>query len=162
MQPFPQNCPYAPGPSASSIGAIAISLCVFSSPLLRLYGLSGETSAVARQLLFYHGVFSVFLWPVGFCLPNAFRAASDVRFTMVISTASMWAFRVALGYVLAPETVSVFGLFTFTGLGMGVMGVWVAMTVDWVFRSALFFWRFVSGRWLAIFKRKAEKSDQTV
>jgi Na+-driven multidrug efflux pump len=42
---------------------------------------------------------------------------------------------------------------------MGVMGVWVAMTVDWVFRSVLFFWRFISGRWLAIFKRK---SAQTV
>ena len=144
------------------VATIAVALCVFSSPLLRLYGLSGETSAVARQLLFYHGAFSVFLWPVGFCLPNAFRAASDVRFTMVVSTVSMWAFRVALGYVLALETVSVFGLFSFTGLGMGVMGVWVAMTVDWVFRSVLFFWRFISGKWLAIFKYKTKKSSQTV
>jgi Na+-driven multidrug efflux pump len=138
---------------------VAISLCVFATPLLHLYGLSGETSEVARRLLIYHGVFSVFLWPIGFCLPPAFRAASDVKFTMVISTFSMWAFRVALGYVMALDTVSVFGVFSFPGLNMGVMGVWFAMTVDWVFRSVLFFWRFISGRWLAIFKRK---SAQTV
>lgn len=150
---------YLLGLGYAIVGTVAISLCVFATPLLHLYGLSGETSEVARRLLIYHGVFSVFLWPIGFCLPPAFRAASDVKFTMVISTFSMWAFRVALGYVMALETVSVFGVFSFPGLNMGVMGVWVAMTVDWVFRSVLLFWRFISGRWLAIFKRK---SAQTV
>ena len=152
---------YLLGLGYAIVGSAAIFLCIFSSPLLRLYGLSGDTSEVARQLLFYHGVFSIFIWPIGFCLPPAFRSASDVKFTMVISTFSMWAFRVALGYVMALETVSVFGLFTFSGLGMGVMGVWVAMTVDWVFRSVLFFWRFISGRWLAIFKRFEEKEKQS-
>ena len=29
------------------------------------------------------------------------------------------------------------------------MGVWVAMTVDWVFRTALFFIRFVTDKWLS-------------
>ena len=133
-------------------GALAVvigAMCLFVKPLLGLYGLSGETSALARQLLLYHGVISVVIWPVAFCLPPAFRAAGDVRFSMVVSTFSMWAFRVALGYVLAPTTVSLFGRFTFPGVGMGVMGVWVAMTVDWVFRTVFFFTRFISGRWIA-------------
>ena len=80
---------------------------------------------------------------------------------MVISTFSMWTFRVALGYVLALETVSVFGLFAFPGANMGVMGVWVAMTVDWVFRTVLFFFRFITGKWLAncAVKLKEKKSD---
>ena len=69
-------------------------------------------------------------------------------FTMVVSTFSMWFFRVAAAYVLALETVSVFGLFSFPGMGLGLMGVWYAMTADWIFRVILFLWRFISGRWL--------------
>ena len=68
---------------------------------------------------------------------------------MVISSFSMWVFRVAAAYLLALDTVSVFGLFTLSGFGFGVMGVWLAMFLDWIFRTALFLWRFVSDRWLA-------------
>jgi len=140
-------------------GVVAL-ICIFCSPLLGLYGLSGETSALARQMLLYHSVISVLIWPIGFCLPNAFRAANDVKFTMLVSTVSMWVLRVALGYVMALESVSVFGLFTIPGLGMGVMGVWVAMTVDWALRVSLFTWRFLSGKWLSRFHlgRKKHKT----
>lgn len=131
-------------------------MCLFVRPLLGLYGLSGPSSELARQLLLYHSLISIFIWPVAFCLPPAFRAAGDVRFSMVISSFSMWVFRVALGYVMALETVSVFGLFSFPGLGMGVMGVWVAMTVDWVFRTVLFFTRFITGKWMAKYFKKAQ------
>ncbi len=131
-----------------AILAVVSLMCLFVKPLLGLYGLSEESSALARQLLLYHSVISVVIWPVAFCLPPAFRAAGDVRFSMVISIFSMWAFRVALGYVLAPETVSLFGVISFPGVSMGVMGVWVAMTVDWMFRTVFFFTRLMSGRWL--------------
>ncbi|MNW23199.1 MATE family multidrug exporter [compost metagenome] len=33
-------------------------------------------------------------------------------------------------------------------LGMGVVGVWLGMFLDWAVRGALFYWRMVSGRWL--------------
>ena len=125
-----------------------ILLCVFSAPLLRLFGLTPESSELAQMLLLYHSAVSVILWPTAFCLPPAFRAANDVMFTMVVSTFSMWFFRVAAAYVLALETVSVFGLFSFPGMGLGLMGVWYAMTADWIFRVILFLWRFISGRWL--------------
>ena len=132
-------------------------LCLFAAPLLRLYGLSGETSALARQLLLYHGAVSVVIWAAAFCLPNAFRAANDVKFTMVVSVASRWVLRVALGYVIALETVSVFGLFELRGMGMGVMGVWVSATIDWVLRTVLFAWRFLSGKWLHRFHLERKK-----
>lgn len=127
---------------------VVILLTVFAKPLLRFYGLSQETATIARQLLLYHGAVSVLIWPIGFCLPSAIRAASDVKFTMVVSVFSMWVFRVALAYWMAKESLSLFGILSFPGLGMSVMGVWVAMTVDWGFRTALFLWRFVSGKWL--------------
>jgi len=79
---------------------------------------------------------------------------------MVVSTFSMWVFRVALAYFMAQDVVSLFGIVSFGGLGMGVMGVWVAMTIDWVFRTILFLWRFLSGKWLSKYReiptRKAE------
>jgi Na+-driven multidrug efflux pump len=143
------------------IGGVIVLMCVFSLPLLRLFGLPTESTGLAQQLLFYHSAVSILIWPVAFCLPNAFRAANDVRFSMVVSTVSMWVFRVALGYVLALETVSVFGLFSFAGAGMGVMGVWVAMTVDWVARTALFLWRFLSEKWLAKYDAKNRETPQT-
>lgn len=137
-------------------------MCLFVRPLLGLYGLSDVSSDLARQLLLYHNAVGILIWPIAFCLPPAFRAASDVRFSMVVSITSMWVLRVALGYVLALETVSVFGLFSFPGLGMGVMGVWVAMTVDWVLRTLLFFIRFLSGKWLCKHLPIHPKSPATV
>ena len=128
---------------------VVILLCIFATPLLRFYGRTGETLEIARRLLLYHSVVSVFLWPVAFCLPPAFRSASDVKFTMVVSTFSMWVFRVALAYLMAQETVSLFGFLSFRGFGWGIMGVWIAMTVDWLFRFVLFLTRLLSGKWLS-------------
>ena len=95
---------------------------------------------------------------MAFCLPPAFRAASDVKFTMVISVVSMWVFRVALGYVLALEAVTLFKVISVPGLGSGVWGVWIAMTIDWLFRTILFVWRFVSGKWLTKYKGVGNRS----
>jgi len=136
------------GSSYLMVAVTDLLLCLFSAPLLGLFGLTPESSDLARFLLIYHSVVSVILWPAAFCLPPAFRAANDVMFTMVVAIFSMWVFRVAMAYVLALETVSVFGLFTLPGMGLGLMGVWYAMTIDWIFRVALFLWRLVSGRWL--------------
>ena len=75
------------------------------------------------------------VWPAAFTLPNALRAGSDVRFTMTVSVFSMWMFRIVFSYILG------------SWLDMGVIGVWVAMFIDWVFRSILFIIRFHGHRW---------------
>ena len=132
-----------------AIISVVVILSVFATPLLSLYGLSGETSEVARQLLLFQSIVSVLLWPISFCLPSALRAAGDVKFTMIISVFSMWFFRVALAHVIAQDTVSLFGILSFPGLGMGVMGVRVAVSIDWLFRSICFCARVISGGWLS-------------
>lgn len=129
---------------------MALVTVIFAKPLIAVYDLSPDSSALAYRLILYHSICAVLVWPIAFTLPSAFRASSDVRFPLVVSMFSMWTFRVALSYVFAQETVSLFGLITFPGLGMGVMGVWVAMTVDWLFRMVMFIWRFVSGKWLTV------------
>ncbi|MBQ9429135.1 MAG: hypothetical protein IJU41_06280, partial [Clostridia bacterium] len=56
---------------------------------------------------------------------------------------SMWVFRVGGAY-----------LFAF-GFGLGVLGVWIAMMCDWVFRAALYIFRYKSGKWLNAYKTPA-------
>lgn len=130
---------------------VVLGTVLFAEPLIGLFHLSAESTATAKTLILYHGVVGAAIWPLGFYLPNVFRSASDVKFSLYVSIFSMWVFRVALSYVFANESVSLFGL-TIPGLNMGVLGVWVAMTVDWVFRGGLFLWRYLSGRWMFKYK----------
>jgi Na+-driven multidrug efflux pump len=141
------------GVGYATIITVAGLLCLLSSPLLGLFNLSTESFETAQRLIFFHSAVSAVIWAAGFCLPNALRAAGDIRFTMVVSVVSMWLFRVAFAYVLAQDTVSVFNLFSFPGFGMGVIGVWIAMFADWIVRTLFFLWRFLSGKWLT----KAQK-----
>ena len=127
---------------------IIIVTVIFISPIMGVYKLSEEATRLAIRLVLFHCVFASIMWPMGFTLPSAFRAAKDVKFPMYVSMFSMWIFRVAGAYVLALESVSVFGLFEISGFGMGIMGVWLAMIIDWVFRTTLYVIRYISGRWL--------------
>ncbi|MBP3332528.1 MAG: MATE family efflux transporter [Clostridia bacterium] len=130
---------------------IVICTFLFAKPIIGACDLSSKGSQIAYELIIYHAACAALIWPIAFTLPSAFRAASDVRFTLVVSMFSMWTFRVALSYVFALESIEIFGM-TFAGLGMGAMGVWVAMTVDWVFRAGLFIVRYLSGKWLNVYK----------
>ncbi len=105
-------------------------------PILSIYNLSQDTKILASQLSIAHCIVGIFLWPSSFTLPNALRAANDVRFTMGISMISMWLFRIVLSYVFAIY------------FNLGVLGVWIAMFVDWLFRSLCFIIRFATGKWL--------------
>lgn len=126
---------------------------LFAKPIISLYDLSAESAALAYEMIVFHCIIAAVLWPIAFTLAIPFRAASDVRFPLVVSVFSMWAFRVALSYFFALGSVTVFGL-TLPGLGLGPLGIWVAMMVDWIFRAALFVWRYLSGKWLSFLKPK--------
>ena len=105
-------------------------LIIFLIPvILKLYKVSDVTADIASTLMLYHCILSTFFWPPSFSLPNALRAASDVKFTMWVSMFSMWMWRIGFSYISIV-------------FDMGVLGVWIAMTIDWVFRSACFIYRF--------------------
>ena len=139
------------GATYACLGVVVLGTWIFAEPLIGLYNLSPESTEAAKSLILSHAACAIAIWPLAFTLPNAFRAASDVKFSMKTSVFSMWVFRVALSYVFAKESISVFG-FTLPGLGMSVLGVWMAMYVDWVFRSIWFVIRFISGKWLTKYK----------
>lgn len=104
--------------------------------ILQVYGLSELASQYARQILIYHAVCAVLIWPISFTLPNTLRASNDVAMTMFISIVSMWVFRVAFSYLL--------GIY----FHMELFGVWVAMTIDWLVRAICFAVRYRSGKWI--------------
>ena len=132
--------------------AVVLLTVLFVEPLVGLYGLESGTpeAFTAMNLIVIHSLIASLIWPIGFMLPSAFRAASDVRFPMVVSMLSMWILRVIGAYFLALESISVFGLFEIPGFGWGIYGVWIAMFADWVVRVGLYIWRYFSDSWLRI------------
>ena len=103
--------------------------------IIRIYNLSPETGQLAKQIITYHAVFAMMIWPLSFTLPNTLRAANDVAYCMWVAIASMWIFRIAFSYVLGQY------------LGLGLLGVWMAMTTDWLVRSIFFVVRYRGRRW---------------
>ncbi len=103
--------------------------------ILNIYTLSPEARHLAFVLIVIHNGFAMLLWPTSFTLSHALRATGDVKFTMVVSVFSMCAFRVCFSAVL--------GMY----FGLGAVGVWIAMVMDWVFRVTLFVTRFFRGTW---------------
>lgn len=117
---------------------LAVNACILLSLpwLLKLYSLSAEASRYAYILVMIHDGMAIFLWPTSFTMPNALRAAGDVKYCMIVSIGSMCVFRLLFSVI--------FGI----GLGWGAIGVWIAMVMDWIFRCILFIWRFRQGKWL--------------
>lgn len=108
---------------------------LFLGIILKAYNLSPEATDAARKIMYLHGTCAVIIWPLSFTLPNVFRAAGDVKYSMCISIISMWLCRVVMSYVLGKYA------------GLGVFGVWIAMILDWCFRSLFFVIRYISGKW---------------
>ena len=119
---------------------ISIIMCLFANTLVGLYNLSPEAHKLGVNILYLHSIIVCSIWPIAFTLPNSFRAASDVRFTMYVSITSMWLFRVGLSYVFV------------LALDLSVVGVWYAMACDWVFRAIIFGTRYLKGTWLTKYK----------
>lgn len=106
--------------------------------ILSVYNLSDEAARYANDIILYHAACVVTIWPLSFTLPNTLRAAADVKVTMVLSIISMWVFRFGFSYLLTMV------------FHMGIFGVWVAMTIDWLVRGIFFVCRYRSGRWQKI------------
>ena len=110
----------------------SLSVGLFST----LYNLSAEASALNANITYISCIACATIWPLAFTLPHALRAASDIKFPMIISIASMWVFRVGGSYLVSH-------LF-----GIGLYSIWVGMIADWLFRAIFFIIRYKSGKWL--------------
>ena len=117
--------------------AILIIAIFATLPLtFRIYhNISAQALELAAILVLIHNGCALLIWPLSFTLPNVLKASNDVRFTMVVSIFSMWMFRIVFSFIIG------------SWLGLGAIGVWIAMVMDWIFRAACFIWRYLSGKW---------------
>ena len=116
-----------------AMGSLSVLLFFFATPVVGLFGLTPGAAVMAIQVLRWCAVFDLIFWPMSFSLPNTLRASGDAKFTMIVSMCSMWIFRIGFSYLLVPQ--------------IGLLGVWVAMFIDWIVRAVVFLIRFLSGRW---------------
>jgi Na+-driven multidrug efflux pump len=119
-----------------TMGAISGLIVVFTEQVVGLFSLSGEAQDLAGIFLRIHCVSMIFGWPMSFVLPNALRAAGDARYVMIVAAVSMWTIRVSAAYILA------------YWVGLGPVGVWLAMGGDFIGRGVSYFVRWKSGRWM--------------
>lgn len=117
------------------MGVHNIAIMLLVKKMISFYNVSEQASLFAVKIIVIFCAVAIFIWPLSFPLPNALRAASDVKYTMVVSIISMWVCRIGLSYILIKH------------FNIGVTGVWYAMMADWVVRSIAFVARFISGKW---------------
>ncbi|MDR2096685.1 MAG: MATE family efflux transporter [Treponema sp.] len=119
----------------STLIIFSILIFTFMEPLVGAFHLSPAAHDMAKSFLNVHCFTMAFLWASSFALPNALRAAGDVRYVMITAIASMWTCRVSIAYILS------------YGLKLGPIGVWYAMGADFAVRNVCYISRWLSGRW---------------
>lgn len=75
-------------------------------------------------------------WGVSFILSAGLKGAGDTRYTMFTSFVGMWVFRILFGYILGIK------------LNVGVLGVWIAMYIDWMVRGTMYLLRLRGKNWI--------------
>lgn len=125
----------------TAISEICIILsCLFAyaitGPVTMLGGLTAESAALCAEMVLAITIVKPIVWVFAFIPGYGFRAAGDVKFSMLTSVTTMWCLRVALCIFLARQ------------FHMGPMAVWIGMFADWTARGIIFTMRFFSGKWL--------------
>ena len=117
--------------------AVGWNVMVMALPplLLPLYDLSAETKRLILIIVAIHNLFAALVQPFSGPLSSGLRAAGDVKFTMWASIFATVVCRTFLSFLLAKW------------LGMGVIGIALAMVLDWCIKAALDIVRFRSGKW---------------
>lgn len=102
--------------------------------ILPFYPLADETKELVILLVILHNICNALFFPFSQSLSSGLRAAGDVRVTMYISIFATLC-RVAFAVIL--------GIY----LNLGVIGVALAMCLDWLIRAVLMIRRWQSGIW---------------
>ena len=103
--------------------------------VLQFYSLSEETKELTILLVLIHNIFNTVAFPFADPLGKGLRAAGDVTFTTATSLFTTIGVRLVFSWILA------------VGMGMGVVGIALAMAFDWCSRAVILFLRFRSGAW---------------
>lgn len=96
--------------------------------IVRYSAISDKTKSLVIILVLINNIFNGLAYPFAGSLGNGLRAAGDVKFTMIVSITLTIAARLFFS--------ALFGMWN----GWGVIGVALGMSIDLVFRGAIFIW----------------------
>ena len=116
---------------------IAVSLIALALTkwIARTAGMESAAADLTFEMMFWITVFKPLFWTASFIPAYGMRAAGDVRFSMIVSSVTMWSCRVLVTTLL----IRVFHI--------GAISVWIGMFSDWFVRGVIFTIRFLSGKW---------------
>ncbi|MBQ6369392.1 MAG: MATE family efflux transporter [Parasporobacterium sp.] len=103
--------------------------------ILPLYSITSETRHLVFVIVIIHNTFAAFVQPFAMPLSSGLRASGDVKFAMWSSLFATVVCRTLFSFV--------FGLW----MGMGVVGIALAMGLDWCIKAGLDIWRWKKGTW---------------
>lgn len=113
--------------------------CIFAFAITKPMTILGNMEAKSAQLCFdmmiWITLVKPLVWTLSFIPAYGMRAAGDVKFSMVVSSCTMWLCRVSLCIYLCRVW------------GFGPIAVWIGMFADWTIRGIIFTLRFISGKW---------------
>ena len=120
---------------------ILLATCAVIVPLLplllKMYNPSADATPIIYTCLMIATIGKPLIWSDSYIIPMALRASGDVMFSTMVSVASLFIGRIAIGYVLTIV------------LGLGVPGVWLGMLLEWVIRALLLRHRVKGDQWLS-------------
>ena len=106
--------------------------------ILPLYDVTVETKRLVFIIVVIHDLFAGVVQPFSMPLAAGLRAAGDVKFAMWSAVFCTVVLRTALSFVLA------------LWLHMGVVGIALAMGIDWTVKAALDLLRYQGGKWRSL------------
>ena len=111
---------------------------LLTKPVTFLAGMEAESASLCMEMIIAITIVKPIVWVLAFIPAYGMRAAGDVKFSMILSSLTMWFCRVALCVYLIRSC------------GFGPMAVWIGMFADWTLRAIAFSVRYLSGRWSRI------------
>ncbi len=114
--------------------AITILICIFAKPIISLLTADPRIIELGQKILMIE-VFLEFGRCYNIVLVRNLQAVGDVRFPVFIGIASQWLIAVGLAYVLCIPC------------GLGLVGMWLAFSVDEISRAIIFRVRWARGEW---------------
>lgn len=118
------------------LAASCLAIFILVHPITYFGGMEPESAKMCIFMVTCITIVKPLVWTLSFIPAYGLRAAGDVKFTMIVSAASMWLCRVSLAIFLARV------------MGFGPIAVWIGMFADWTVRAVIFFLRFRSRKWL--------------
>ena len=103
--------------------------------LIKIFAVSRQTGQMILYLVLIHNIANAVVFPFADPLGKGLRAAGDAMFTMGISLFTTSGGRLILSILLGIV------------LDLGVIGIALAMCLDWTVRGVIFWIRFRQGKW---------------